>query len=77
MREYRRTHPEYVKRENLVALRWERNDTDIYRKYKRVQNYSWRHGLSLPYLRIEHWNSSKIRVAREHNGRFISWKEVD
>lgn len=84
-REYRERNPELcrqmvlqsrLKHPDYPDYRYAYYGTNLYRKYQRFHNYSWRHGLPYSYLRIELWNSSKIRVARESNGRFISWKEV-
>jgi ABC-type nitrate/sulfonate/bicarbonate transport system substrate-binding protein len=109
-KEYRKTHPDFVKKTNLQSLQWKRNHPEetkelvkkyrerhpekvrefvrigenrryhefpeVSRNFGRVQAYNIYHHLPQPKIHFEVWDENLVRIARESNGRFISWKEV-
>lgn len=75
---YRLRHPEQWKDfHRNQNMRYRQQSREVYRKYMKIENHSLSSFFPHPHLRTEFWNSSKIRVARESSGRFISWKEIN
>jgi len=61
-----------------ISRDYHKENEEIFRKLHRNYVFCWRHDLPKPSIDTEFWGDSKKRkVAREANGRFISWKEVD
>ena len=67
-------HPE--KRREYLAKRqnnWRNKFKKVWIPYHRIETRCRRKKLPKPSLCTEKWNNKNIKVARESNGRFISW----
>jgi len=71
---WQKSHPEsHLK----ASKKFRYENLEIYREYSRVRACCKYHALPSPHLRNEVWKDTKVIVARESNGQFISWREVD
>jgi len=69
----RKYYPQF--RENQKSFYYQNHDVCL--KYKRTMSCCRYHELPNPHLKYEFWKKNKVLVSRQHDGRFISWKEVD
>ena len=56
--------------------KWMHRFTKSRKLYHRVETWNKRHGLPSPSMVTETWGLNNIKVARNYNGRFISWQTI-
>ena len=71
-------HPDsMLKYKSRYRNKWRIKFRKVWIPYHKIETMCRRKHLPKPSLVTEKWNNKNIKVARESNGRFISWLKLD